>query len=363
MKIMYPDYENCIANLACSVLKYYGIEPPNGTLAAADRLLFREYKNVVILLLDGMGVSVMERHLQGEGFFPGNMVCKYSSVFPPTTVAATAAVDSGLYPNQSGWLGWSAYFPELDRNVVYFLNTDNDTGEALGENAAWKYVPYETIRDRISKTGVGAHYAAPFREPFPKSYDSFCGRIEELCGLEGRQFIYAYWDEPDASMHKSGADGSDISVLLENIQERTRIMADRLSDTLLIVTADHGHVNVKRRSLAEHEDICRCLVRMPSMETRALNFFVKYGMKREFEQTFTRHFGEDFILIPREKFLSEGLFGKGKDHPMLAGMLGDYIGAAVGDSDISNKSPGKSKGNHAGLTEKEMSIPLIAVEC
>ena len=38
MKIMYPDYENCIANLGCSLLKYYGITPPNGTLAAADRL-------------------------------------------------------------------------------------------------------------------------------------------------------------------------------------------------------------------------------------------------------------------------------------------------------------------------------------
>lgn len=47
--IMYPDYNNSIANLACSVLKYYGIEPPNDSLKIADDILKKEYKNVEIL--------------------------------------------------------------------------------------------------------------------------------------------------------------------------------------------------------------------------------------------------------------------------------------------------------------------------
>ncbi|MDE7294620.1 MAG: alkaline phosphatase family protein [Oscillospiraceae bacterium] len=363
MKIMYPDYENCIANLACSILKYYGITPPNGTLAAADRLLNMEYKNVVVILLDGMGVSIVNRHLGESGFFRKNTVCSYSSVFPPTTVAATTAIDSGLFPNQSGWLGWSGYFDEIDRNVVYFWNIDNDTAEKLTENAAWTYVPYDSIRNKISRTGVNAHYIAPFVEPFPKDYGSFCGSIKEICRGEGRQFIYAYWDDPDTAMHKVGVDDENITEKLRDIEKRTEELAERLSDTLLIITADHGHVNVGRRSLADHPDICKCLLRMPSMETRALNFFVKEGMKSEFEQAFSRHFGEDFILIPREKFLSAGLFGTGNNHPKLESMLGDYIGAAVGNTDISNTTPGKSKGNHAGLTDEEMIIPLIAVSC
>ena len=47
MKIKYPEYGRCIANLACSLLKYYGIEPPNSTLEQADALLEKKYKNIV----------------------------------------------------------------------------------------------------------------------------------------------------------------------------------------------------------------------------------------------------------------------------------------------------------------------------
>lgn len=39
MEIQYPDYQNCIANLSCSILRYFGIEPPNKTLPTADALL------------------------------------------------------------------------------------------------------------------------------------------------------------------------------------------------------------------------------------------------------------------------------------------------------------------------------------
>lgn len=37
MKIKYPDYENSIANLACSILKHFNADcPDNGTLEMAD---------------------------------------------------------------------------------------------------------------------------------------------------------------------------------------------------------------------------------------------------------------------------------------------------------------------------------------
>lgn len=359
MKTMYPDYKNCIANLGCSLLKYYGIDPPNSTLAAADRLLDREYKNVVVILLDGMGVSIVKRHLGDSGFFGRNTVCSYSSVFPPTTVAATTAIDSGLYPNQSGWLGWTGYFDEIDRNVIYFWNIDDDTGERLTENAAWTYVPYESIRDRISRTGVAAHYLAPFAEPFPKDYGSFCGRIEEICRNEGRQFIYAYWDEPDTSMHRTGVGGENITEMLLDIEKRTEELAGNLERTLLIITADHGHIDINNKCLTDYPDICKCLLRMPSIETRALNFFVKDGMEREFEQAFGQSFGGDFILLSGEQVLSEKLFGPGNNHPRLEKMLGDYIGAAVSNTAVYN-TPNKHKGCHAGLTDEEMIIPLIA---
>ena len=74
--IRYPDYHNCIASLACSLLQYYGINPPNSTLPQADALLQKKYKNIVLLLLDGMGMNILKKHLSKDSFF-----CRKDRVF------------------------------------------------------------------------------------------------------------------------------------------------------------------------------------------------------------------------------------------------------------------------------------------
>lgn len=362
MKIKYPDYSNCIANLACSLLQYYGITPPNATLSVADELLQKEYKNVLLLLLDGMGVNILEKHLAEDGFFRRNRRCSYSSTFPPTTVAATTAVDSGLFPNQSAWLGWTGYFPQIDRNIIYFWSVDNDTGEKIEEyHVAREFVPYTSIREQIAETGVATHYLAPFIEPHPKSYDLFCKEIKKLCDSDGKKFIYAYWDEPDYSMHDNGIDGEIIRRLVTDLEARTEELVAGLEDTLVLITADHGHINIKNESLTDYPDIMECLVRMPSMEVRALNLFVKEGMHQQFEKVFEKHFNGKFMLISKEEILNRQLLGCGESHTQLDGMLGDYLAVAVDDTAIGNV-PGGHAGNHAGLTEEEMIIPLIAIE-
>lgn len=362
MNIKYPDYKNCIANLACSIMRYYGVTPANATFSAADEMLCKKYKNVVVILLDGMGVKNMEQHLLADGFFRRNMKCSYSSTFPPTTVAATTAIDSGLFPNQSAWLGWTGYFREIDKNVVYFLNTDNDTGEEITDfNVARTLVPYESIRDKIKEKGIDSYFIAPFIEPFPKNYDDFCWEIKTLCDMEASKYIYAYWDDPDLSMHEHGVDGEIIHYLLNNIEMATKRLAEDLADTLLIITADHGHINVHNEIIAEYPDISECLFRMPSMETRALNLFIKKGMEKQFEIAFHKHFKNKFLLFSKSEVLEKQLFGFAPNHERLDDMLGDYIAVAISDVAIEN-TVAKHKGSHAGLTEDEMTIPFIAVD-
>ncbi len=362
MNVQTPDYQNCIANLACSILNHYGITPPNPTLPAADRLLAAHpLKHVVVLLLDGMGISNMEKHLASDGFFRSHMVTAYSSTFPPTTVAATTAMLSGLTPNQSSWLGWTGYFPQVDRNLIYFFNVDDDTGEEVTEcNVPWTYLPYQNLVQQISAKGTAAYNIAPFAPPFPKDYDTIAAEVETLCRKDEKSYIYAYWNEPDHTMHQLGVDDEAIGQLMRDLEKRTEEMAARLQDTLLIITADHGHINTKPVNLREYPDICQCLVRMPSIELRAVNFFVKDGMQDAFEQAFQKHFGSDFWLLPMEKVLEMQLFGKGESHPCLRGMLGDYLAIAIGGLDLCNVAS-EHKGSHAGLTPPEMTIPLMAV--
>lgn len=364
MKILYPDYGNCIVNLACSVMKYFGAEPPNPTLPLADRLLSeKRYKNVVVLLLDGMGRNIIEANLAPDGFFCRNLAGTYSSVFPPTTTAATTSIDSGLFPVQTAWLGWTGYFPEIGRNVVYFLNQDFDTDEKIeGESIAWKYLPYKDICSAIRETGAGAHYLASFAEPHPGDFGALCREIKHMCARDGGKYIYAYWDQPDSVMHRKGCFGEPARSTVRELENAVAELADELSDTLLLVTADHGHIDSPKRVVTDYPDIMECLVRMPSIEPRCLNLFVKEGMEDRLKAAFAEHFPDTFLLMSKKEYMERELFGRGTPHPRFDEMTGDYLAIAVGDISIYNKKSKNFVANHAGLTEDEMIIPLIAVK-
>lgn len=363
MEISYPDYDNCIANLACSVMKHFGVEPPNPALPLADGLLDKRYKNVVVMLLDAMGNNIIEANLAPDGFFRRNLTGTYSSVFPPTTVAATTAIDSGLFPVQSAWLGWTGYFPEIDRNVVYFLNRDFDTEEQIeGESVAWKYAPYNGVIPQIKAAGYGAHFLAPFAEPHPENFGALCGEIKRLCAEDGEKYIYAYWDEPDSIMHRKGCFGEPAKSTVGELEKAVEELAGELSDTLLIVTADHGHIDSPKAVITDYPDIMECLVRMPSIEPRCLNLFVKDGMDERLKTAFAEHFGDKFLLMSRAEVKERQLFGKGTPHPRFDEILGDYIAVGIDNVSIYNKRSKNFVANHAGLTRDEMIIPLIAVK-
>ena len=55
-ELVMPDYKNCIANLPNSVLKKFDSEPVGDTLPLIDPYLEKDYENIVVILLDGMGI-------------------------------------------------------------------------------------------------------------------------------------------------------------------------------------------------------------------------------------------------------------------------------------------------------------------
>jgi len=104
------DYNNSLLALIASVQKHYGVPTSHKTLKTLDDLLEKNYKNVVVMLFDGLGTAVLKKHLPEEAFLRRHLKETISSVFPPTTVAATVTLGSGLSPIEHGWLGWSLYF-------------------------------------------------------------------------------------------------------------------------------------------------------------------------------------------------------------------------------------------------------------
>lgn len=365
MEIMYPNYGNCIANLACSVMKHFGAEPPNPTLPLADKLLERRYNNVILMLLDGMGLNIINENLEPDGFFRRNIAGVYSSVFPPTTVAATTSLDSGLYPCQTAWLGWTGYFKELDRNIEYFTNKDFDTEQLIEDvDAGQTYVPYRDICSIIREnTNAKAYYLASHQRQEPNDFGGLCDEALSIAGSGEEKYIYMYFHEPDSIMHRKGCFKERSKLVLRDIEVQVEEFAERLPEnTLLLITADHGHINSPKAVITDYPDIMECLVRMPSIEPRCSNLFIKEGMDDRLKRAFEEHFPDDFMLISKAEAFERGLFGTGTPHPRLNEMVGDYIAVAVGDISLYNKKSKNFVANHAGLTRDEMEIPLIKFE-
>lgn len=57
----------------------------------------------------------------------------------------------------------------------------------------------------------------------------------------------------------------------------------------------NAHMDSEGVSLEDYPKITECLVRMPSIEPRALNFFVKEEKRSQFEQEFNKRFGDKFL--------------------------------------------------------------------
>ena len=216
-----PDYSNSIVNLSCSVLKYFNVSNiRHNSLAEVDRLLQqRKPRNVVILLFDAMGISILDSHLPKDSFTRQHVIKTISSTFPPTTVAATTAVNSGLTPLETGWLGWISYFREIDDNIITFFNTLQTDGDkqAAPNHLTYSHVPYKTLSMQIREANpdVCCMAVSPFRThpidqtTITKSVRENMDNILKLTKEPGRHMLYGYWPDPDHMMHELG--GAEIA--------------------------------------------------------------------------------------------------------------------------------------------------------
>ncbi len=95
--LVMPNYEHCILSTITSILKYYNVETKHKSLSLLDDKLKCKYKNVILLILDGMGEHILN-NTSPNGFFNNNKVDIVTSVYPSTTTAALTTYYAGKPP-------------------------------------------------------------------------------------------------------------------------------------------------------------------------------------------------------------------------------------------------------------------------
>lgn len=370
MRTIKPDYSNCIVNFSNSLLKRFGVETFHSSIDEVDSLLAKHDK-IVVVLFDGMGKALIERHLEPGSFVRKNVFATITSTFPATTVASTTGLLTARFPIENGWLGWSQYLRKFKCNVDLYTNENSVTKELVSsENEMLKLAPYHDILEMISDKNPEMHVSAVWPHPInggsAKELDEFMNQIKRDASVPGAKLIYAYWTQPDSNIHKFGVDSDVTHQTIDSISREVEKLARELPDTLFLVLADHGLVDIEFLMVEEHPDFYATQKRLFSNEPRASFFFVKKGCRREFVRLFKKYYGQWFILKNKKQFLSDNWFGEGKPHEIVNSFLGDYLAIATDhycfDYLIDNlPAHAKFKAHHAGLTEDEMLIDLIAI--
>ena len=365
--IKYPEYDRSILSVASSVLKHFGVtDCRHKSLPEFDKLLNKKYKNVIVMLFDGLGVSAVNEHLTENDFLRKHFVCPISSVYPSTTVAATTTIESGYSPAETAWLGWDLYFDEIGESVAVFRNTLQKNGEPAADyNAAAKYIPYKSIFKKIEEVNgkKTAYYISPFSKPRVESVKDIRKTVYRLSKKRKRKYIYTYWYQPDKAMHDYGTDSKEVREQILLINGEVEKLCRRLKNSVVIVTADHGLIDGTNEYLEDYPQLEEMLKVPPSIEPRALSFFVKDRKQDEFKTEFNRLFGDCFKLMTKEEVFNSNLLGFGKPHKKASDFVGDFLAVATGEKSIFIKrEEHEFIGVHAGLTEEEMTVPFIAFE-
>lgn len=371
MQIQFPDYQNNILNISESILKHYGCPVLHPTLETLDNILGKNYKNVVLMIYDAMGTGPLKKNLKSDSFLRRHFKQTLTSVFPPTTTAATTTLYSGRTPIEHGWLGWACFFKDKNQVIELFTGKDFYTQQCTDLNVS-TVLPYNDINTLIAEatnqTVKTYTVFPPFKPNGVKSVSEQCEKIQKICAQKGRNFILSYWLEPDHTMHEQGPYAPAVQHIFEEIDMHVEKMCADLQDTLVVITADHGQI--KRNGaycINDFTELYACVKYPLSIEERAAGVFIKEGMNAAFERAFEKHLAKDFMLLSKEQVLTRRLFGPGIPTPKALEFIGDYMIIAINDKSLIQHVPNEAQatqlvGIHAGLTADEMRVPLILVE-
>ncbi len=388
-KTVYPDYEKSIINITASILHYFGCNHRYPALKELSSEYLDRFDNIVFLVVDGLGAELLKYHLPENSLFRKNTVSTLTSVFPPTTSAAISSYLSGVSPLEHGIIGWTLYFKEYFKLIDFLPLSDATTGEPLNDfySDVHDKFHFESIFKIIHelKPEIEQHYVSPdslTKSKYTKmasdsaeiySYadipTAFSYIEETIKENSAQKLFYCYTGEPDKSMHKAGVYNDHIRGIIEKIQEQVETLHKQLVGTksLIIVTADHGMIEVEDSIYVNEDKNLKDSLILPTFpEPRFISCFVHKDRQSQFF-AFVKQYEDDFILMSKNEFLENELLGKGIPHPRVLDMLGDYLLIAKGVKAIQTKYPQsnssfKFKAMHAGITAKEMLVPLILLD-
>jgi hypothetical protein len=380
---MKPDYTNSIVNLMSSILLAGGVQSPYAPLEESSLSGLSDADNIVLLVIDGLGFNYLKAN-GSKTYLARHLRQSITSVFPPSTGSAMTSIYTGLAPQQHASTGWWVYLKEfglVSRILLYSNAIDyNVLGESISHVIDVTPLPPQMTREYTAVLGnqiidseftrhvvrnakrVGYEY---------KMDELFIALNSSIKESAKDKYIQAYWPSLDEVNHILGPSSAEAHDHLLLLDAKIRTFAESLegSSTTLIITSDHGFIDVPKTNsilVQDHPELLDCLVLPICGDTRSVFCYVRPWHIDKFEDYVQNEFGDICEMHRSTELVDQGWFGLFDENPRLFNRIGDYTLIFKEGFALLNVFPGRPPpemlGHHGGATADEMLVPLIVID-
>jgi predicted AlkP superfamily pyrophosphatase or phosphodiesterase len=401
-EVIYPHYGGfSIANLSQSILGLFGIpvEYPLHDMVWGGALDSQPVERVVLVLSDGLGYRLLQEMVQQDPLVyalvkritAGNGPIPLTSTLPSTTAVALPTMWTGTFPGQHGMIGTVLYLRQFSTLVNMLTYAPLFGAQALGSLEAWgkaarTFAPVPGLAERLHKAGVATHLiiakelvgtglstvlhrGVQHRYATAGLGDSW-GRIHDVLHQTRGQrcFVTMYLSNVDALSHMYGQRSSHVKrEIRSQLQSLSELLEDRSArdgKTLVIMVADHGHVETRLALDLDRNETMQGLreaLHMTYACDASLSYlFIRADFRERVKEVLKERFSEHLTYADPSKAVECGIFGPQADHPDLLSRLGDLLVIARSGVRLADQvRPFNAKSWHGGLSEWEMLVPLM----
>ncbi|MDG6996471.1 MAG: alkaline phosphatase family protein [Nitrososphaerota archaeon] len=400
-----PSYDNyCLSSVPSTIASLLGLETSRPTLPLdyiSGKLALGDLQNIVLLVIDGFGYDAWLRSISDGEFFQTvtekGLVFPITTVFPSTTAAALTTLSTGLTPQEHGLPEWYVYMKEVDMIITTLPFTP--MGESMRDALVGRMDPRilfsgETVYSSFAKSGIhsisllpapitrGAYTKLSLKGsnvvPYFSLADFAVTLRKQLKSLEGKTFVYAYWDAIDSSSHAHGPSSDSTQAEISSFSYvMKREFLDKLDrntaqKTLLIITADHGQIDVSPQDtlyLNHYPKVVNAFEKsrqgnsiLPSWSPRDVVLHVKKDRVDEVQSALADILGNNAVVLRSKDAIEMGLFGINNPSRRFMERAGDLL-VLPRDQKLVWYEHTKGRqfellGVHGGLSQNEMLIPL-----
>ncbi|MBX3311975.1 MAG: alkaline phosphatase family protein [Microbacteriaceae bacterium] len=289
-----------------------------------------------------------------------------SSVAPSTTAVAITTASVGKLPGAHGLLGYTMYDPDSDsvRSVL----------SEVSPKDALKWQKEQTIFEKTGNSYVIAPAALAgsgftvmaLRGAEYVGIDDPLARVEKALELLRKKgnLVYLYFSEVDKAAHASGVGSEPYLKALELVDSTLGdLFAKRPEYATIVITADHGQLNVPRDNhvIIPDEWLKTFGVKAVAGEPRTLQFVLEAGSDPEPLVSALKDKYGDFALVYKvEDLVAAGWWKNLSDD--IRSRCGQVFISPVGNYAFYTHEHDPARGmigQHGSFDSAEMSIPLI----